>query len=462
VVPAAHHERESVSPFDDPFGDRLAQSAGQPESPPEAPREGQIQQAAPPASIDPPGIDAVPLEPQPAEPPLPGDGTEQSTADDATLQPPVVVEPAEPPPAGLSEPDDQQPIINGEEATKEEQPPCDQVYADRNFHEEQSECREGWEDLEENPLSSISLNISPNYEADEDGSKMAEVRHSQLGPNAEREWRNRWNRPLGIGPDGTVYGLDGEDWELKFASSLEPDRPRLLVGSWQRDSDDGYDAIVDAKYVVDEDTEEKKTMEVRLPWDKLSRDDNYFVKGRPWVDRLGRDRGFGRLEDYRNGDVYIRTSDGETKTVPFLALNEDAMSWVAAYWKIPAECKLPDVLREMPQDQLKLRDYTLITYTWKASGLCHKPLYFEERALERYGHSTGPISQPVLSGAHFFTSFFALPYMMGMNPPHECMYALGYYRPGSCAPYQVPPIPLSARGALLQAGTVVGLVYLLP
>ena len=48
------------------------------------------------------------------------------------------------------------------------------------------------------------------------------------------------------------------------------------------------------------------------------------------------------------------------------------------------------------------------------------------------------------------------------HPPHECRYALGYYRPGSCAPYLIPPVPLSLRGALLEAGAVVGGVFLIP
>ena len=94
--------------------------------------------------------------------------------------------------------------------------------------------------------------------------------------------------------------------------------------------------------------------------------------------------------------------------------------------------------------------------------MCHKPLYFEEEALERYGHSTGPISQPFVSAAHFFGSLALLPYQMGVDPPGECKYALGYYRPGSCAPYVVPGFPISARGAAYQAAAVAGAVYLLP
>jgi hypothetical protein len=99
---------------------------------------------------------------------------------------------------------------------------------------------------------------------------------------------------------------------------------------------------------------------------------------------------------------------------------------------------------------------------WKASALCHKPLYFEQESLERYGHTTGPVSEPFVAGAHFFVNIAALPYWMGINPPNECQYALGHYRPGSCAPWMIDPIPLSARGALYEAGAVTGAILLFP
>ena len=54
------------------------------------------------------------------------------------------------------------------------------------------------------------------------------------------------------------------------------------------------------------------------------------------------------------------------------------------------------------------------TFTWKASALCHKPLYFEEAHVERYGHSWGPLLQPLASGAHFFLTLPALPHKMGV------------------------------------------------
>ncbi len=108
------------------------------------------------------------------------------------------------------------------------------------------------------------------------------------------------------------------------------------------------------------------------------------------------------------------------------------------------------------------RQWPLLTHHWKASALYHKPLYFEQVRLERYGHSWGPCLQPLMSGVHFFGSLPVLPYKMGVRTPRECVYALGYYRPGNCAPYMLDPVPLSLRGALFQAGAVVGISAVVP
>ena len=122
---------------------------------------------------------------------------------------------------------------------------------------------------------------------------------------------------------------------------------------------------------------------------------------------------------------------------------------------VPKECSLGDLTFEP-------RNWVPSTFMWKASGLCHKPLYFEDVHLERYGHSHGPLLQPIISGARFFLTIPALPYLMGLEPPDECLYTLGYYRPGDCAPYMLDPIPLSVRGALFQAGAVTGMVAIIP
>ena len=75
---------------------------------------------------------------------------------------------------------------------------------------------------------------------------------------------------------------------------------------------------------------------------------------------------------------------------------------------------------------------------------------------------SGPISQPLFSTANFFLTFPILPYKMGLETPDECMFALGYYRPGNCAPYLFDPLPLSVRGAFFEAGAWVGGVAAFP
>ncbi len=122
--------------------------------------------------------------------------------------------------------------------------------------------------------------------------------------------------------------------------------------------------------------------------------------------------------------------------------------------EFPQECTLGD-------EPFMSRQWGCVTYHWKASGVCHKPLYFQQVAVERYGH-TWPLIQPLVSAANFFGTFPVLPYKMGLSMPNECIYPLGYYRPGSCAPYMINAVPISVRAGLMQAGAWVGGVYLIP
>jgi hypothetical protein len=98
---------------------------------------------------------------------------------------------------------------------------------------------------------------------------------------------------------------------------------------------------------------------------------------------------------------------------------------------------------------------------WEAPGLAHHGLYFEEVNLERYGYSFG-IAQPVVSAAHFFGRLPALPYLITNRPPYHCVYTLGHYRPGSCAPLAWNLVPFDPLAAAVQGGVVTGLVFLIP
>ncbi|MHB0955981.1 MAG: hypothetical protein ACYC0X_06320 [Pirellulaceae bacterium] len=176
---------------------------------------------------------------------------------------------------------------------------------------------------------------------------------------------------------------------------------------------------------------------------------------RTWHDRQGNVVATGRLNNIQRGRLLLLDENNQIVRIPFRELCDDDLCFLTAWWRVPTECTFGEETYEG-------RSWQASTLTWKASGVCHKPLYFEEPQLERYGHTTGHIKQPLLSGAHFFLNLVALPYNAGINPPWECQYPLGYYRPGSCAPWLVPPVPLSVRGALWQAGAVVGGIALIP
>jgi hypothetical protein len=127
---------------------------------------------------------------------------------------------------------------------------------------------------------------------------------------------------------------------------------------------------------------------------------------------------------------------------------------------MPRDCWAEAAYAKRPYDDRLTWGRT--TFMWKATALCHKPAYFEDEALERYGHAWGPWLQPLVSGGHFFLTLPIMPYIMGLYPPNECIYTLGYYRPGNCAPYAIDPLPLSIRAALLEGGVWTGMVFLIP
>ena len=176
---------------------------------------------------------------------------------------------------------------------------------------------------------------------------------------------------------------------------------------------------------------------------------------RPWLSYDGQLVAEGKLVDLRLGSVVIERADGTQTSYLLHKLSDADQVYVSEKWGLPVTCSIDD--RSFP-----LRDFVDTTVTWKATGACHKPLYFEDVQLERYGHEWGPIAQPVISTAHFFGDVIVLPYKMGIHPMNECQYSLGHYRPGSCAPWTIGPVPISLRGALLQAKVITGAALVLP
>lgn len=171
-----------------------------------------------------------------------------------------------------------------------------------------------------------------------------------------------------------------------------------------------------------------------------------------WTDLRGQMFGAGRMTDLSRGYVLVETEQG-LRRVPYSQLNDSGMSMVAKAWQIPAECTIGT-------GTYQGRCWTPQMATWYAANNCHKPLYFEDEQLERYGHSAGPYLGPIRSTAHFFADFAMWPYKTAIHPPNECLYALGFYRPGNCAPWLADPLPISLRGAARQSVLLSGFVFL--
>jgi hypothetical protein len=181
-----------------------------------------------------------------------------------------------------------------------------------------------------------------------------------------------------------------------------------------------------------------------------------LLETRTWRNRRGAVVATGKMTNLQNGSVVLADDSGREVTRLHLSeLGEDELCYVTAWWRLPSECPLGGL-------RTAERNWLASTFQYNASALCHKPLYFEEVQLERYGHTAGPFRQPLISGAHFVINLATLPYHMGINPPTECVYPLGYYRPGNCAPWMIPPVPLSLRGAAAEIGVALGMASIIP
>lgn len=176
---------------------------------------------------------------------------------------------------------------------------------------------------------------------------------------------------------------------------------------------------------------------------------------REWRDAQDQIIATGRVVSINGQSVQILENGGTERTLQFsnLSAKDQQMAWESL--DLPFEC-------EFLGTEAYCRSFAPTHVAWHASNLCHKPLYFEDIQLERYGHTVGPIKQPVKSAAKFLVQTALLPYQMALHPPNECQYPLGLFRPGNCAPYLRPPFPWERHAIGYQAGVATGLFFLVP
>lgn len=106
------------------------------------------------------------------------------------------------------------------------------------------------------------------------------------------------------------------------------------------------------------------------------------------------------------------------------------------------------------------RNFPDTAVPWAAPSTKYYPLYFQDPALERYGHTHHHLLQPVISSARMTTQLVMLPYQMTITPPWCLQSPLGWYRPGDVVPKLKYPIPWSAKAAAVEAASLTGLIFL--
>ncbi|MGD9857600.1 MAG: hypothetical protein AB7U20_21870 [Planctomycetaceae bacterium] len=121
----------------------------------------------------------------------------------------------------------------------------------------------------------------------------------------------------------------------------------------------------------------------------------------------------------------------------------------------PELVSLPDVQRDR-------RPFLDMHVAWEPTNLFHNPLYFEDHALERYGHTHCDLLQPFVSVGKFGVQLIGLPYQMALHAPCEEQYTLGWHRPGECVPYRYHLPPWNTKAAITAGAAYTGLIFLIP
>ena len=159
-------------------------------------------------------------------------------------------------------------------------------------------------------------------------------------------------------------------------------------------------------------------------------------------------------------------SQGEAEQDPCYVsqpLSSLSVNIAAPEGKMPEDLATVCRARTNPEGDRRLfGGWAMFEKHWAATGMHHRPLYFEEVNAERYGYTPGHCIQPIISAGRFVATIPALPYLMVASPPCRCVYTLGHYRPGDCVPYRWHRPPCSVAGGAFETAVVVGLVALIP
>ncbi|WP_020468330.1 hypothetical protein [Zavarzinella formosa] len=124
---------------------------------------------------------------------------------------------------------------------------------------------------------------------------------------------------------------------------------------------------------------------------------------------------------------------------------------------------------QFPEKPVLTTDDRMHTRTLAPSAIYEEPryvvyrrLYFEEKNAERYGWDLGPVVQPLVSIAWFYSDTLWFPKHFTSYNCRRFDTNAGLCWPGDPVPYLLYPPEFTVTGSLVEAALVVGLVAVIP
>lgn len=271
------------------------------------------------------------------------------------------------------------------------------------------------------------------------------------GAHVDGDWQRNHRRRMSAVLNGHAYTPDQPLGDYWHEQSVEfSTRNRRIVQKWHAES---VQFQQNHRHIVVESAGAIRQFvtEMRAPDVVVDVPDAYSIDS--LTAELGPVRTVSSVRDEPASDASRRLTRDITSISPTLGY---ALRGIDRS-QLPAE-----FFERMDNGEYVAREPSPTVLQWAPTNLWHHPLYFEDPALERYGHTYHPVVQPFASTARFSTQLVGLPYQMALHPVHARQYTLGWYRPGEHAPKLHYQIPFNQEAAMTQAAAIAGLLLIIP
>ena len=157
-----------------------------------------------------------------------------------------------------------------------------------------------------------------------------------------------------------------------------------------------------------------------------------------------------------SGDMFVVKRDGETVLDathgPKTDINEDReFAGMISGITEGTSTRVDDFAASRFGGYYQARSFAPTMALYRGPNVHYHPLYFEQLALERYGHHLGNLVAPIMAHGLFFAHAATLPYSLGKSHPWDCHNDVCYYKPGDLVPFRIYFPTADPKATMLQA-----------